>query len=286
MRKLVALAILTTAVSAAVSASAQFGGRNRSAGGGIGQNLGPTGGNCVLPGYRRGGTGEEDRGTPRDIDRSGFVYGRLRYHPVEWWRQRTNEVPWHHDYPDGDTMLPDALARLTTVYTTPESYQIVDIDGKDLFKYPFIYLSEPGFLDLLPGDVKNLREYLDRGGFLFVDDFRGNALDNSEMENFVVQLKKLYPDRSLVPLRPDHKIFQSFFETDPTNMLPPYRRPNSGDPQFLGLSDDKDRLMIMVDFNNDLSEYWQTLDVGLCSIKESGTAVQLGINYVIYAMTH
>jgi len=251
----------------------------------MGQNLGPTGGNCVLPGYRRG-TGEDDTSSPRDIDRSGFVYGRLRYHPVEWWRQRTNEVPWHHDYPDGDTMLPDALERLTTVHTTKDSFQIVDIDGKDLFKYPFVYLSEPGFLDLLPGDVKNLREYLDRGGFLFVDDFRGNEFDNSEMENFVVQLKKLYPDRNLVPLKPDHLIFQSFFDTDPANMLPPYRRPNSGDPQFLGMSDDKDRLMIMVDFNNDLSEYWQTLDVGICSIKESGTAVQLGINYVIYTMTH
>ena len=222
----------------------------------------------------------------RKIDRSGFVYARLRYHPVEWWRQRTSEIPWHHDYPSGDTMLPDALSRLTKVHTTRESYQIVDIDSKELFKFPFVYLAEPGLLDLLPEDVKNLREYLDRGGFLFIDDFRGNERDNSEMENLIVQLQKLYPDRNLVPLPRTHLIFSSFFETDPTNMLPPYRRPNSGDPQFLGLSDDKDRLLIMVDFNNDLSEYWQTLDVGVCSINESGTAVQLGINYVIYAMTH
>jgi predicted mannosyl-3-phosphoglycerate phosphatase (HAD superfamily) len=77
-----------------------------------------------------------------------------------------------------------------------------------------------------------------------------------------------------------------FFDLDPTHMLPPYRRPNSGDPQFLGMSDDNDRIQIMVNFNNDASEYWQTLDVGLCSINESGTAVQLGINYVVYAMTH
>jgi hypothetical protein len=52
------------------------------------------------------------------------------------------------------------------------------------------------------------------------------------------------------------------------------------------MSDDNKRLQIMVNFNNDASEYWQTLDVGLCSIKESGTAVQLGINYVVYSMTH
>src|SRR5688572_8433420 len=196
------------------------------------------------------------------------------------------EVPWHHDYPNGDTMLPDALARLTKVHTTRESFQIVDIDSEELFKYPFVYLAEPGYLDLLPKDVTNLREYLDRGGFVLIDDFRGNESDNSEMENLLVQLQKLYPDRDLVPIPPSHPIFRSFFDLDPTNMLPPYRRRNSGDPQFLGIMDDDKRIQVMVNFNNDTSEYWQTLDVGLCSINESGTAVQLGINYVVYAMTH
>lgn len=263
-----------------VSASAQFGQRPFRGGGGRGS--GPTGGVCLVPGYR--GSGLEDLPTPRDIDRSGFVYARLRYHVQEWWRG--GEVPWHHDYPDGDTMLPSSLTRLTTVHTTPESFQIVDIDSKELFKYPFVYLSEPGYLDLLPADVKNLREYLDRGGFVLIDDFRGNSADNSEMENLVVQLKKLYPDRDLKPLAPSHPIFHVFFDLDPSNMLPPYRMYNSGEVQFFGLSDDKDRLQMVVDFNNDTSEYWQALDIGQCSIRESGTAVELGINYAIYAMTH
>jgi hypothetical protein len=61
---------------------------------------------------------------------------------------------------------------------------------------------------------------------------------------------------------------------------------NSGPVHFLGLFDDQHRLQIMVDFNYDISEYWQALDIGQCSIHESGSAVQLGINYVIYAMTH
>ena len=276
MKKLAVLAILTLAVSA----SAQFGGRN-SSGGGF------TGGECVLAGSGGRNMGLEDTAAPRDIDRSGFVYGRLRYHPVEWWRQRSgNEVPWHHDYPHGDQMLPDALQRLTTVQTTRESYQIVDIDSKELFKYPFVYLSEPGFLDLLPDDVKNLREYLDRGGFVFMDDFRGNEGDYREMANLVVQLKKVYPDRDLVTLKPNHPIFQIFFETEPLLMVPPYTRGNSGKTEYLALLDDQENVKIMVDFNNDLSEYWQTLDVGICSLQQSGTAVKLGVNYVIYAMTH
>jgi hypothetical protein len=272
VKKLAVLAILTLAVSA----SAQFGGRS-SSGGGL------TGGECVLAGSSGRNNGLEDTAAPRDIDRSGFVYGRLRFHLVEGWR---GEVPWHHDYPHGDRMLPDALQRLTSVHTTSDSYQIVDIDSKELFKYPFVYLAEPGFLELLPDDVKNLREYLDRGGFVFMDDFRGNELDMSEMANLVAQLKKLYPDRDLVTLKPDHPVFQIFFETEPLLMVAPYRRFNSGKTEYLALLDEQDNIKIMVDFNNDLSEYWQTLDVGICSLEQSGTAVKLGINYVIYAMTH
>jgi hypothetical protein len=162
----------------------------------------------------------------------------------------------------------------------------VDIDSEELFKHPFVYMSEPGYLDLQPDDVKNLREYLDRGGFILVDDFRGNPSDMHEMENFVVQLKKLYPDRNLEPVPPSHAIFHTFFDVDSVGLEASYTRSNSGPVQFLGLSDENNRLVIMVDFNYDASEYWQALDIGQCSIHQAGTAVQLGINYVVYAMTH
>ena len=281
-KKLLAAVILTFSALA----FAQFGvrpgqGRGRLDGGF--DPRGPTGGRCLVPGYR--GSGEEDLPTPRDIDRSAFVYARLRYHTRPW-RGETGEVPWHHDYPDGDTMFPSMLARLTTVQASPESFQIVDVDSKDLFQYPFLYMSEPGYLNLLPGDVKNLREYFDRGGFLLMDDFRGNSFDNSQWENMVLQMKKLFPDRELKPVPPSHPIFRAFYDVDSANMLPPYRMYNSGDLQFFSISDAKGNIQVMIDFNNDISEYWQALDVGQCSIHEAGTAVELGVNYAIYAMTH
>jgi len=286
-RKLAAFAIL----GLSVFAFAQFGGRGPQAGGRgrpgdevTGAGGGQTGGRCLVPGYR--GTGEEDLPTPRNINRSGFVYARIRYHTQSWWRAETREVPWHHDYPDGDTMFPDSLARLTTTQTTPDSYQIVDIDSKELFQYPFTYMSEPGYLNLLPADVKNLREYLDRGGFLLLDDFRGNEFDNSQFENMLQQMKKVYPDREIKRVDASHPIFHAFFDIDPKEMLPPYLMYNSGDVEFLGISDPKGRIQVMIDFNNDISEYWQALDVGQCSIRESGMAVKLGVNYAVYAMTH
>jgi hypothetical protein len=277
-KKLLALLVLVLSLSAL----AQFGRLPRQ-GNGLGIRRSPTGRNCLVPGYR--GTGEEDLPSPRKIDRSGFVYARLRYHTLPW-RGNMSEAPWHHDYPDGDTMFPASLGRLTLAYTDENSYQLVDIDSKELFDYPFVYMSESGYLNLLPADVRNLREYFDRGGFLLIDDFRGNEFDNSQFENTILQMRKVFPDREIKPVPATHPIFRLFFNVDPQNMLPPYLLPNSGVPEFLGISDAEGNVQVMIDFNNDLSEYWQALDVGQCSLHDAGSAVELGVNYAIYAMTH
>src|SRR3954468_18342080 len=72
---------------------------------------------------------------------SEFIYARIRYHMTsDAWRVR--ELPWHHDYPYSDEMFPTVLAEITNVKTSPKSYQIVDIDSPELFKYPFAYLCE------------------------------------------------------------------------------------------------------------------------------------------------
>jgi hypothetical protein len=272
------LGITVTAFAQFPSLESLFGpqGRRNSGGGGYA-------GNCMVPGSRNG-TGEADTAIPRDINRAGFVYARVRYHIGRRWG---NEVPWHHDYPDGDTMFPDNLGKLTTTMTDPNSYQIVDVDSKELFKYPFIYMSEPGYLDLYPEDVKNLREYFDRGGFLLLDDFRSNEYSTWQWDNMQAQMAKVFPDRTIEPVNASHPIFHSFFDLNPSDMVAPYFNPSeSGPVQFLAISDEKQRIQVMIDFNNDISEYWQALDVGACSIHESGRAVQLGVNYAIYAMTH
>jgi hypothetical protein len=90
----------------------------------------------------------------------------------------------------------------------------------------------------------------------------------------------------MAPVPSTHPIFHSFYDIEPKNMLPPYRMYNSGEPQFLGISDAKGNLQVMIDFNNDISEYWQALDVGQCSLHDAGLAVELGVNYAVYAMTH
>jgi len=139
---------------------------------------------------------------------SEFVYARIRYHMTSD-ALFVREAPWHHDYPYSDEMFPTVLREVTNIKTSPTSFQIVDIDSPELFKYPFAYLAEPGFIELNPKDVENLREYLDRGGFLLVDDFRTAAFSHykgggpeDDIANFRRQIKKMYPDRDFVRL--DH----------------------------------------------------------------------------------
>jgi len=284
-KKLVVGAILALATTA----YAQFGpidlgqlgigGRNGGGGGGFQFSRGT----CIVGGSPNS-RGDESS-VPRNINRAQFVYARVKYHMQPDWR-RAGEAPWHHDYPDGDTMFPDNFGRLTGVLTNPDQYQIVDIDSKELFQYPFVYMSEPGYLDLWPEDVKNLREYFDRGGFLLMDDFRGNERNMTQYENMAHQMAKVFPDRQIETVPANHPIFHAFYDIDPKDMVAPYINGDSGDVEFLAIKDAKDRIQVMIDFNNDISEYWQALDVGSCSLHESGRAVQLGINYAIYAMTH
>ncbi|PYS04559.1 MAG: hypothetical protein DMG12_09810 [Acidobacteria bacterium] len=207
-----------------------------------------------------------------------FTYARIRYHMTDD-AIFVREVPWHHDYPFGDEAFPAFLKEVTRVHTQSSAYQIVDIDSPELFKYPFAYLCEPGYLDLNKKDAGNLREYLDRGGFVMVDDFRGSR----HLENLVRQMKKVYPNRDIIPLDVSHPIFNSFYMIESLDMKPPY---GNMPVQFLGLQDDHGRLQMVIDYNNDLSEFWEWLDRGELPLHDAALSLKFGVNYVMYAMTH
>ena len=225
---------------------------------------------------------------PKD---SEFVYARLRYHmtPDAW---MVREVPWHHDYPYSDETFPTVLGEVTNVKTSATSFQIVDIDSPDLFKYPFAYLCEPGYLELNAKDTINLREYLDRGGFLLVDDFRtadrsqGGGGPKDDIANFRTQMKKIYPDRDFVRLDLSDAIFNTFYKIDSLDMTAPYIFPGQGPVEFLGLRDNRGNLQMVLNNNNDISEFWEWIDEGRLSMRDAATSFHFGINYIMYAMTH
>jgi len=181
------------------------------------------------------------------------------------------EVPWHHDYPYGDETFPTVLGEVSTVKTGPTSYKVVDIDSPELFRYPFAYLCEVGYIDLSPKDALNLREYLDRGGFLFVDDFRTSEYSRQtgggpedDIGHFRRELKKMYPDRDFVRLDLSDPIFNVFYKIKSLNMTAPYIFPGQGPAEFLGLRDSHGNLQMVLNNNNDISEFFEWINQVAC----------------------
>jgi len=226
---------------------------------------------------------------PRDAE---FVYARIRYHMTPD-AVYVREVPWHHDYNYSDVQFPSVVSEVTNIKTSAMAYQIVDIDSPDLFKYPFAYLCEPGYLELNSKDVTNLREYLDRGGFLLVDDLRTAAFSSQtgigpedDIGHFQMEMRKVYPDRTFVRLDLSDPIFNTFYKITTLDMIAPYIFPGQRPVQFLGLRDNHGNLQMIINDNNDISEYWEWLNEGRRSLHDAAQSLEFGINDLMYAMTH
>ena len=171
------------------------------------------------------------------------------------------------------------LAEVTKLDVNAESF-VVSFEDEEVFKYPIAYLCEVGYLDLSEREAHNMREYLLRGGFLIVDDFRGER----DLDNFKQQLKLVFPERSLEEVERTNPIFNCFYDISNLFPLPPYARQLV--PQYLGMKDDRGKLMMIVDYNNDISEYWEWSNDPFMPIEQTNEAYKYGVNYVIYALTH
>jgi hypothetical protein len=211
-------------------------------------------------------------------DLRNFGYGRRG-------RGRFREPPWQHDYPRAERNFARILDATTFVDTYMEgnSGRILTLDDPDLFKYPFAYVVEVGAWQPSQEEVRGLREYLLKGGFLVVDDFRGG-----DINNFVYQIQRVLPGFEIQLMPHDHEIFDSFFFIeDPAALVPPY---GWEVPRYLGIFEDNDpvegRIMVMINYNQDIQEYWEYSDQGYYPIDLSNEAYKFGVNYVIYAFTH
>lgn len=214
---------------------------------------------------------------------SEFVFARVQFNMDARWIFDYREAPWHHDYPFSEDLYLTMVKEVTGINTTSKSFQIVQLDSPDLFKYPLAYISEPGYFEMTPKEVVNFREYLNRGGFAVCDDFRGHDLNILRSE-----MKRVFPDREMFKLDISHPIFHTFYDMDSLVMEPPYYdyRFLGGKPEFWGMNDDKGRLIMIANQNNDLGEFWEWVDRGEMKFQPAAKSVRFGINYLVYAMTH
>jgi hypothetical protein len=211
-----------------------------------------------------------------------FTFVRLRYGPpMDVVSQR---IPWSHDYPNGERHFMKILNELSLLDPHLMEVNILGFDQPEVFKYPVTYMAEPGFLTLTDEEAANFRAYLLKGGFVIFDDFSPNR---GGWEPFESQMLRVLPEARFVDLEVTHPIFHSFFEIDDLDIIPQYY--DAGKPIFRGIFEDNDptkRLLVIVNFNTDISEFWEFSDTGLRPISESNEAYKLGVNYIIYGMTH
>jgi hypothetical protein len=202
-----------------------------------------------------------------------WAFTRLRYRPSS---------SWNHDYPRADRHLAYIVADLSTARAHTNGSNVLDLGDPEIFHHPLVYMSEPGFWDMTDADAQNLREYLLKGGLILFDDF-----ETTQWNNMSAQMRRVLPENHWIEIDVAHPIFHSFFELKKIDydhpmfpgMVPDYKA-------LFENNDPSGRMLALANHNNDLAEYWEWSDTGLFAIDPTNEAYKIGVNYVIYSLTH
>ncbi len=215
-----------------------------------------------------------------------FTFVRVKFEPTRWGRGPYEwglDLKWNHDYPQGERNLMTILKHHTMIEPNMEKGNIYAFDDPELFSYPWAYLCEVGFWNPTESEIEGLKTYLLKGGFLVVDDF----IMDWQWYNFEEQMSRVFPDHKLIQLDVSHPIFDSFFYIETLDFehptFPGYK------PVYYGIFEDNDpskRLMVIANYNHDIGDYWEWSGSGWVPIDISNEAFKLGVNYVIYGLTH
>jgi hypothetical protein len=191
-------------------------------------------------------------------------------------------APWAHDYPDGERNFLKILTAVTNVPANLDGTNVLSFDDPEMFRYPVLYLVEPGYWAMNDDQVTALRAYLQKGGFMIVDDFPSWAWPQFEYE-----MRRVFPDLEWQELDVTHPVFHSFFDIETLDIVPAY--PALGDrPIFRALFADNDpsgRMYVIANYQNDLSEFWEFSESGFYAVQETNEAYKVGVNQFMYGLT-
>jgi hypothetical protein len=197
---------------------------------------------------------------------------------------------WTTDYPRSDRHLLQGVRRLTRVEARSVE-QVVDLDQTDdIYNWPFVYAVEVGQWTLNEEEAAQLRDFLNRGGFLMVDDFHGTY----EWQIFTESLKRVFPDRPIVDLDNADPIFHTIYDLDERFQVPGAQYLRSGrtyeqdgiEARWRGVYDEHGRLMVAICHNMDLGDAWEWSDDPRYPEKWASLAYRIGMNYIVYDLTH
>ncbi len=193
---------------------------------------------------------------------------------------RIGHMGWSHNYPSSDENFNGFIRNATGIDVEVGSYRIVELGLPEVFDYPFAYVSEPGEMELTDQEVENLREFIDRGGFVLMDDFDGSW----QLENMRTEVQRVFPDRPFFTVTTDHQVFDIHFDLPDLGRMAPYVP--GGEIVYFGMLNDRGELAIAAGHNNDLANFWDWYDEAYAPLEPAADAFRLGINFVVWSMTH
>jgi len=209
-----------------------------------------------------------------------YTFVRLRYTGGGGFRGGGR---WSADYPAMERNFMTILNDLTTVKPHVRESNILTLDDPALARYSVAYLCEPGFWYPAEIEAAGLRTWLHKGGFLIIDDFY-----LQQWNNFERAMRMVLPEGKIVPLAVSHPVFQSFFHIETlVGMAHPDN--SNAKAQYLGIYEDNDpskRLMVVINYNNDIGDYMEWSGQGVYAINFSNDAYKLATNYIVYGLTH
>lgn len=198
---------------------------------------------------------------------------------------------WDTDWPKADEQFLSVLGRLARELDSYERDNPVRLDDPNLRLFPFLYAVEVGHMGLPDSEVQGLRNYLLAGGFLIVDDFWGTY----EWENFEQNIMRVLPEYRIVDLPLSHPLFHSYYVIDEVLQVPNYRNGCAGGPYYerdgyvpavRAIFNERGRMLVLISWNSDLGDAWEWMELACYPLKMSTYAYQLGVNTIIYAMSH
>jgi len=226
------------------------------------------------------------------FERDVFTFARIRYHSGGL----GGRGGWSTDVPDSDLNLSFRLQQMTSMKVDPDG-RILNLTDPDLRDYPFIYIVEPRGLWLADDEIAALRDYLNNGGFLMLDDFWGNI----EWTNVEQVMAQVLPGRSFIELPMDHDLYQRPFLIRNKGQVPnvwlgvnsqydgvTWERRDAQEVHHRAILDDKGRIMVLATHNTDNGDGWEREGENKEYFREFAEkiAYPMGINTIFYAMTH
>jgi hypothetical protein len=252
---------------------------------------------------QRGGQSYDEYGAREAFSSSGIENGKSEY---SWSRLRYSTAGgggyggygygrggnWSRDYPKADRQFLIALKRLTRINARPVE-QVVDLDSdgpSSIENFPWVYAVQVQTWTFTEPEAKRLREYLLKGGFLMVDDFHGTT----DWEHFMNGMSMVFPDRSVEDLTDKDEIFHVLYYLTDRFQVPGEQYVWTGRtyekdgyiPAWRAIKDDRGRVMVAICYDMHLGDAWEWADDPRYPEKFASLAFRLGINYVMYGMTH